>query len=114
MCLKGVTDQQLEVHTRPVVDAAVIDGSPWINMHPPRTSTKFGDYSRNEVVAPIFALPVTRVDVVFDVYKPDALKRDERERRGQESVRYLVRKDTTIPKLFSTIMRNDESKTQLF
>ena len=111
-CLKGVTDQQFEVYTRPVIDAAVIDGAPWIHLHPPRTSLKFGEYSTVEVVTPLFELPVKRLDVVFDVYNRDALKREERERRGQQSVRYLVRKDTLIPKNFATtIMRNDQSKT---
>ena len=53
---------------------------PWIHLHPPRTSLKFGEYSTVEVITPLFELPVKRLDVVFDVYNRDALKREERER----------------------------------
>ena len=52
-CLKSLSDEQLEIYNSPQVDAIIIDGAPWIHMHPPRTSTRFGDYCKNEVVTPI-------------------------------------------------------------
>ena len=113
-CLKSAVDQEIEKCVRPTVDAIVVDGAPWVHMHPPRTSTRSGD-SKLEVIAPIFEIPAKRIDVVFDVYKADSLKRGEREWRGQDSGHYIVRKDTHIPMSFSTtIMRNDTSKAQLF
>ena len=55
-----------------------------------------------------------RIDLVFDVYREDSLKRDVRMRRGNEVCRFAVRKETPVPKNFKSFLHNEGNKTGLF
>ena len=64
---------------------------------------------------PIKAIKTKRIDIVFNVYNNKSLKSEERERRGHDESRYIVRENTIIPKQFSnTIMTNGKRKIELF
>jgi hypothetical protein len=54
-----------------------------------------------------------RVDVVFDVYKPDSLKSTTTEHRGR-GVRTKVTGKTKLPSNWQEFLRTDDSKTELF
>ena len=115
-CLKGPSDESVEVFNPPEVEAVVIDGAAWVHFHPPKQSNKFAEYCTNEVIKPIFSIQnAKRFDLIFDVYSLSSLKQTERERRGDHDARYIVRADTAIPPSFAkAILRNSRSKTELF
>jgi hypothetical protein len=113
--MKIISNQDLEAHQSPDVEAIVVDGAPWIHTHPPRSSIKFEEYCTSEIIGPLRRLSAQRIDLVFDVYKENSMKSQERERRGRDTGRYIVRKDTPIPKNFGkAILKNEKSKTELF
>ena len=82
------------------------------------TSKTFGDYCNTQITNKIkqLAQNVSRLDVVFDVYKKTTLKQDTRDGRGKsDGIRIPVRNDTPIqPKIFSKCLKIDENKTELF
>ena len=82
-------------------------------MHPPRNSKSFEDYCCQEILASIVRFDIKRLDFVFDVYRAESLKREERKRRGNE-ICFAVRRETAIPKNFAAFLCNDSNKTQLF
>lgn len=113
--MKIISNQDLEAHQSPDVEAIVVDGAPWIHTHPPRSSIKFEEYCTSEIIGPLRRLSAQRIDLVFNVYKENSMKSQERERRGRDTRRYIVRKDTPIPKNFGkAILKNEKSKTELF
>lgn len=113
--MKIISNKDLDAHQPPDVEAIVVDGSPWIHTHPPRLSKKFGAYCRSELIGPLQSMTAKRIDLVFDIYSSNSIKSQERDRRGRDTGRYIVREDTTIPKNFErAILRNERSKTELF
>ena len=110
-CLFGYGEPHEE---SPMVDMIVIDGAAFVNMNSPKTSQTFQDYCNKmtEKVSMI-STGAQRVDMCFDVYKQDSLKLQTRESRGA-GIRTAVRENTQIPKDFTSFMRNDDNKTELF
>jgi len=98
----------------PVVDMKVLDGAAFVNMNPPRDATTFGGYC-GELKDKLKAIGkgLTRLDVVFDIYKEGSLKSQTRENRGA-GIRVSVRENTPVLKNFTSFMRNDLNKTELF
>ena len=103
-------------YSRPAVDAIIVDGPGVVQKNPPRKSTTFGDYCRNEIGEKFRALAgqVKRVDVVFDVYRKDSRKRETREGRGKKKgVRISIQNNTPIYRKFNQILSVDENKNEL-
>ena len=100
---------------QPDVDCCIIDGPAFVHMHPPRSSKTYGQYCEEEVQSKLCSIlsQVSRVDIVFDIYKKTTLKSQTRENRGK-GVRVSVRKDTPVVKNFNEFLRDDENKTELF
>ena len=101
-CLSQEAEPAYEI---PVVDALVIDGAALVHMNVPDVTSKtFVDYCDTQITNKIkqLAQNVSRLDVVFDVYKKTTLKQDTRDGRGKsDGIRISVRKDTPIqPKIF--------------
>ena len=113
-CLKSVPMRNIEVYSLPNVDSSVIDAPAWVHMHLPRSSKAIGDYCCEEVLSPIINFTLKRIDLVFDVYREDSLKRDIRMRQGDEVCRFSVRKETPVPKNFKSFLHNEGNKTELF
>jgi hypothetical protein len=99
----------------PEVWMKVIDGAAFVHMHPPRSSSTYGNYCDEELFRKIkYAFQHTeRLDIIFDVYRENSLKCQTRENRVEEII-ISVRKDTPICKNFQKFMRNDSNKTELF
>lgn len=85
-----------------------------VDMHPPKTSKTFGEYSYSEVMSSILKSQATRIDLVFDEYKVDSLKKDERDRRGNDSSKYIVKEDTPMARDFNKFLKDDQNKSKLF
>ena len=113
-CMKLVTVEEVEIYVHPNVESSVVDAPAWVHMHPPRSSKAIGEYCSDEVLGPILNSKLNRTDLVFDVYRKDSLKRDERIRRGNDVSRFSVRKETPIPKNFKSFLGNEGNKTELF
>ena len=93
-CLSSTT-----VDTQPAVDAVILDGAVVVQMLQPRTAHTFDDYF-NTVFAPYILKHLekaNRVDLVWDVYQEDSLKRSLREKRGSGQRRKVLG-STRIPK----------------
>ena len=93
----------------PKVDAKVFDGPAVVHYLQPGTCATFDDYA-NDVFVPYM---VRRVDIVWDIYRPDSLKGTPRERRGT-GTRRRVQAFTRIPGNWQSFLRNDENKQELF
>ena len=108
-----------ECHTSydalPKIDALVLDGPAVVQMLKPGHVKKFSDYAQQVFFAYITSnlRNVTRLDVVFDVYRPDSLKLMTREKRGK-GVRRHVSGSSNIPNNWHDFLRVDDNKTELF
>ncbi|XP_031574483.1 uncharacterized protein LOC116308242 [Actinia tenebrosa] len=81
----------------------------------PGTAQNFEEYF-NDVFAPFILKQVEkvkRVDVVWDVYRDDSLKKATRQKRGSGQRRKALM-STRIPSDWKGFLRNDENKTELF
>ena len=81
----------------------------------PGTSKTFQDYA-DMVFTPYVSsqLDITnRVDVIWDVYKPDSFKSTARERRGKEVQTQLL-PTTVIPQNWKNLLLVDDNKTELY
>ncbi len=56
---------------------------------------------------------VLRLDVVWDVYKPESLKEDTRSTRGK-GIRRRVEASSIVPQNWRAFLRINENKTELF
>ena len=92
----------------PKVDAKVFDGPAVVHYLQPGTCATFDDYA-NDVFVPYMVnelSKVSRVDIVWDIYRPDSLKGTTRERRGT-GTRRRVHASTRIPGNWQSFLRND-------
>lgn len=112
-CLKvNVSTLQTE---SPEVEVLVMDGAVVVQMLSPGISRTFQDYV-DSVFKPYVLKKlqaVRRVDIIWDVYRDDSLKKGTRERRGKVA-RCKVTPSTQIPKNWHALLRNDENKEELF
>jgi hypothetical protein len=111
-CLHDTTTQTVE---QPTVDAIILDGAVIVQMLKPRMAQTFEEYF-NTVFAPYILRQldaVNRVDLVWDVYREDTLKRSAREKRGSGQ-RWKVLPTTRIPSDWKGFMRVDDNKDELF
>ena len=71
----------------PSIEVLILDGAAIVNMLKPVNSKTFQDYANNVFVPYINSQlqHVSRLDLVWDVYKPESLKADTRARGGKVS-----------------------------
>lgn len=111
-CLPYTTPQS---PAQPAVDAVILDGAVIVQMLEPRTARTFDEYSTT-VFAPYVLKHLEtakRVDLVWDVYQDDSLKKSLREKRGAGQRRKVV-DSTRIPRDWKGFLRVDENKEELF
>ena len=97
------------------VDAIILDGVVVVHMLHPGTAKTFQEYA-GFVFGPYISSQIdktSRVDVVWDVYLLESLKRTTRQKRGK-GVRRRVSPSTTIPKSRKDFLRVDDNKTEQF
>jgi len=97
------------------VTVRIIDGAAIVNIRKPRLAKTFGEYVDNNLI-PFFRsqlADVERLDIVWDQYFSNSLKQQVRMTRGEGS-RKRVLKNTTIPKNWSSFLRNSDNKRELF
>ena len=113
--IKCLPNSSNQCSIQPTIDAAILDGAIIVQMLKPGTAQTFEDYF-NYVFAPYIARQletVQRVDVVWDVYHEDSLKRCTREKRGYGRRRKVLA-STRIPSDWKGFLRVDGNKDELF
>ncbi|CAH3151254.1 unnamed protein product [Porites lobata] len=96
-CLEELVNSR-ENATHPIVEVIILDGSVLVNMLRPGSAKTFSDYA-SQVFLPYVASQLqqaSRVDIVWDEYRPDSLKAETRVKRGK-GVRRRVKASTPIP-----------------
>ena len=108
-------DIHFDCQERPASDVVVLDGALIVQILKPGDSATFEDYA-NIIFIP-YILPwlnsAHRIDVVWDMYKPDSLKSYTRKKRGA-GVRRQVKWTTLIPGNWRYFLCVDENKSELF
>ena len=99
----------------PDADVLILDGAAIVNMLRPGAFQTFQDYADNVFIKYLERQlhRVSRIDIVWDVYKPDSLKSTARSRRGK-GVRKRVESRTREPSKWQSFLRKDENKSELF
>ena len=111
-CLSNASSQTVE---QPSVDAIILDGAVVVQMLQPTAVSTFEEYF-DSVVAPYILRQiedVKRLDIVWDVYKDDSLKKVTREKRGSGQRRKVLL-STRIPSDWKGFLRVDDNKDELF
>lgn len=101
--------------TQPTPDAVILDGAVIVQMLQPRTARTFQEYF-STVFAPYILKQLEtakRVDLVWDVYQDNSLKRSLREKRGSGQRRKVLA-STRIPTDWKGFLRVDGNKDELF
>ena len=107
-CLPGASSQTVE---KPSVDAIILDSAVVVHMLQPTAVSTFEE-DFDSVVAPyILRQPedVKRLDIVWDVYKDDSLKKGTREKQGSGQRRKFLL-STRIPSDWKGFLRVDDNK----
>ena len=99
----------------PDVDAQSIDGPGMIHKLAPTTSVTLGDYIHEKVIPYILRLLVyvMRLDIAWDIYRTDSLKKSLRDLLGTGIPR-KVTLQMKMPTNFADFLRVDSNKQDLF
>ena len=99
----------------PDADVLILDGATTVNMLKPGAFQTFQDYADNVFIKYLERqlCRVSRIDIVWDVYKPDNPKSTARSRRDK-GVRRRVESRTRVPSNWQSFLREDENKSELF
>lgn len=111
-CLHDAATQTVE---QPTVDAIIMGGAVIVQMLKPRMAQSFEKHF-NTVFAPHILRQldaVNRIDLVWDVYREDTLKRSAQEKRGSGQRRKVLPK-TQILSDWKGFLRVDDNKDELF
>ena len=113
--LKCLPSTSPQIAPQPVVDAVILDGAVIVQMLQPRTARTFDEYFNTVFASYILKHLETarRVDLVWDVYQDDSLKRSLREKRGSGQRRKVLA-STRIPVDWKGFLRVDDNKNELF
>lgn len=111
-CLQGTTELPAE---SPQVDVKVFDGAVVVQMLHPKTARIFKEYVQTVFLPYVNAQlqSAVRLDIVWDTYKEDSLKKGAREKRGS-GARRRVAPSVKIPPNWKSFLRVDDNKTGLF
>lgn len=113
--VKCLESFQVSKADSPQVDVQVLDGAVIVQMLPPGTASTFQEY-HDTVFLPYIMKQlqqVTRIDLIWDEYKADSLKKTTRENRGT-GTRIKVTPSSRIPKNWKGFLRVDGNKADLF
>ena len=97
------------------VDAIILDGAVVVQMLQPTAASTFEEYF-NSIFAPYILRHlevVKRLDIVWDVYRDDSLKKAMREKRGSGQRRKVL-PSTRVPSDWKGFLRDDDNKDELF
>ena len=111
-CLPGASSQTVE---QPSMDAIILDRAVVVQMLQPTAVSTFEEYF-DSVVGPYILRQqedVKRLDIVWDVYKDDSLKKGTREKRGSGQGRKFLM-STRIPSDWKGFLRVDDNKDEFF
>ena len=111
-CLEKLTKPSAN---NPQADVAIVDGAVVVQMLCPGIVRTFQEYA-DHVFIPYVKKQldqVKRVDVIWDIYRPDSLKSTAREKRGTGQ-RRRVTPSSKIPKNWKSFLRVNDNKTELF
>lgn len=98
---------------QPQADALILDGSVLVYSNQTTKGT-FEEYSHTfDMQIDEFAQRHSRVDVIFDQYKPNSLKAHARKKRGTGQ-RMKVTNNGHVPTNWKAFLRDNENKTELF
>ncbi len=111
---KNVDLETTDYGTYDDATAFVVDGAVIVHFINTTGATTFGEYSLKiqEYICQR-SERFERIDVIWDVYRNNSIKRDAREKRGIGRVQN-VNSSLKIPKNWSSFLSADENKTQLF
>ena len=86
-----------------------------VNFLKPAKESTFGEYAGNVFVPKMTKelQTVERIDIVFDTYKKDSLKRTTLQKRGT-GIRRKVEEQSQAPTNWHSFLRIDKNKTELF
>ena len=101
-----------------LIDVTIIDGAAMVHRLKPGSKQDiktFGDYSENFILPYLekIAENCKRLDIIWDIYKPDSLKNLTRDTRGA-GTRRIVTKEGPIPPKWDNFLNNSENKSELF
>ena len=98
------------------VTGIVIDGSLVVQMLSPKTAKTFDEYSKTEfsnyIVSKVKG-KVTRIDIIFDVYKEKSIKAESREKRGT-GMRIKFTVHIPICKKWKEFLHHNQNKADIF
>ena len=99
----------------PCIDAIILDGAAIANFFKQANCKTFAAYAHDVFIKYVKShlCSAQRIDIAWDNYLEGSLKANTRSRRG-EGVRRRVLPDTRIPKNWSSFLRNETNKTELF
>lgn len=111
-CLKSASNLPTE---SPEVDVKVLDGAVVVQMLHLKTARIFREYVHSVFLPYVNAQlrSIVRLDIVWDTYKEDSLKKGTREKRGPRA-RRRVAPAVKIPPNWKSFLRVDDNKTELF
>ena len=101
--------------SRPATDAAVLDGPAIVQLIKPGNSVTIGEYIHAKLLPYLLGWlhNLSRLDIIWDIYKQNSLKLSTRENRGT-GIRRHVTLQTKVPGNFQGFLRVDGNKTELF
>ena len=99
----------------PEADVLILDGAAIVHMIRPGAAKTFQVYAEDVFLPQITHMlqTVSRLDVVWDVYRTNSLKSIAREERGKGKRRRAT-PTSSIPSNCHTFLRVDDNKTELF
>ncbi|KAG1662386.1 hypothetical protein GQR58_020959 [Nymphon striatum] len=98
-----------------IFDATALDGAAIVHLLPTANSTTFDEYADN-IFLPYIVNCLSRssrVDVVWDIYISDSIKKSTREKRGKGFRRKVAGKNK-IPGKWKDFLRDSSNKEELF
>ena len=101
--------------SNPNAQVIIIHGSFIVNVLRPPSAKTFSDYAK-QVFQPYIESQLqyaSRVDIVWDEYKPDSLK-DESRRKRRNCVQRRVEPSGLVPRNWQDFLRIDENKLEVF
>ena len=110
-CIEEATNLEPPIH----YDVKLLDGPAIVHSLPTKQVKTFDEYS-DAVFLPWTERALrnsNRVDIVWDVYRPNSLKESTREKRGK-GVRKKVSGPTKLPSNFQDFLRDSKNKEELF
>ena len=99
----------------PDVDAEILDGPAIVQMLLPKGCKDINQYAK-EIFLPFLTAHLNkcqRLDIVWDVYRPDSLKRETQDSRGK-GIRRKVTDQTPVPINWQGFLCVDDNKAELF